>query len=94
MQFMMKDIKRLTLGDIESFLAGSQQLDFTARSGEAYQFTEDLLSQQHYSKLGRRARGLVRRFLMKVTALSRAQMTRLIERWMACREVRRKPGAG
>ena len=91
MQFMMKDIKRLTLGDIESFLAGSQQLDFTARSQEAYQFTEDVLSQQHYSKVGRRARGLIRQFLMKVTALSRAQMTRLIKRWMECREVRRMP---
>ena len=91
MQFMMKDIKRLTLGDIESFLAGSQQLDFTARSAEAYQFTEDVLSQQHYSKVGRRARGLIRQFLMKVTALSRAQMTRLIKRWMECREVRRMP---
>ena len=91
MQFMMKDIKRLTLGDIESFLAGSRQLDFTAKSGEAYQFIEDVLSQQHYSKLGRRARGLIRRFLMKVTALSPAQVTRLIVRWMDCREVRRKP---
>lgn len=91
MQFMMKDIKRLTLGDIESFLAGSRQLDFAAKFGEAYQFIEDVLSQQHYSKLGRRARGLIRRFLIKVTALSRAQMTRLIKRWMECREVRRKP---
>jgi hypothetical protein len=52
MQFMMKDIKMLTLGDIESFLAGSRQLDFTAQSGEAYQFIEDVLSQQHYSKPG------------------------------------------
>ena len=52
MQFMMKDIKRLTLGDIELFLAGSQQLNFTAGPREAYQFTEDVLSQQHYSKLG------------------------------------------
>lgn len=33
------------------------------------------------------------RFLMKVTALSPAQVTRLIARWMDCREVRRKPGA-
>ena len=73
------------------FLAGSQQLNFTAGPREAYQFTEDVLSQQHYSKLGRRARGLVRRFLMKVTALSPAQVTRLIARWMECREVRRKP---
>src|SRR5882762_9675915 len=91
MQFMMKDIKRLTLGDIESFLAGSRQLEFTAKSGQAYQFTEEVLSQQHYSKLGRRARGLIRRFLIKVTALSRAQVTRLVQRWMECREVRRKP---
>jgi transposase InsO family protein len=91
MQIVMRDIKTLTLGDIEAFLTGSQELDFSVKSAEAYKFIEGVLSNQHYSKLTRGARGLVRRFLMKVTGLSRAQMTRLIERWRDCRQVRRKP---
>jgi hypothetical protein len=36
-------------------------------------------------------RGIVRRFLAKITALSRAQLTRLIQRWMNTRRIERKP---
>ena len=91
MQIMMKEIKRLTLDDIEAFLTGSQELDLSVKSEEAYKFIESVLSNQRYSKLPRAGRGLIRRFLMKITALSRAQVTRLIERWQDCRQVRRRP---
>jgi hypothetical protein len=91
MQIVMRNIKTLTLADIEAFLTGSQELDFSVKSAEAYKFIEGVLNNQRYSKLTREARGLVRRFLMKVTGLSRAQVTRLIERWRDCRQVRRKP---
>lgn len=79
------------MADIAAFLTGTQELDFPVKSAEAYPFIESVLSNQHYSKLPRALRGLVRRFLMKITALSRAQVTRLIERWQDCRQVRRKP---
>lgn len=79
------------MADIAAFLTGSQELDFSVKSAEAYPFIESVLSNQHYSKLPRALRGLVRRFLMKITGLSRAQVTRLIERWQDCRQVRRKP---
>jgi hypothetical protein len=90
MKIMMQDIKRLTMADIAAFLTGSRELDFSVNSAEAYPFIESVLSNQHYSKLPRTQRGLIRRFLMKITALSRAQVTRLIERWQDCRQVRRK----
>ena len=90
MQIMLKDIKRLTQADIEAFLAGSKPLDFSVQSAEAYLFIESVLANQHYSKLSRKSKGSTRRFLMKITALSRAQVTRLIERWQDCRQVRRK----
>ena len=79
------------MADIEAFLTGSRELDFPVNSAEAYPFIESVLGNQHYSKLPRALRGLVRLFLMKITALSRAQVTRLIERWQDCRQVRRKP---
>ena len=91
MQIMLKDIKRLTAEDIQDFLAGSRELDFSVRSEEAYTFIEQVLNNQHYGKQSRKGKGAIRRFLMKMTSLSRAQITRLIERWGECRQVRRKP---
>ena len=40
-----------------------------------------MLGQQEYHQQGRRARGLLRRYLAKMTGLSRAQVTRLIARY-------------
>ena len=50
-----------------------------------------VLKQQSYSKLGKRERGVMKRFLAKVTAISRAQMTRLIAQWVDRRMIKRKP---
>ena len=41
------------------------------------------LRQQHYPQRGRKARGLLRRYLEKMTGLSRAQVTRLIAHYRA-----------
>jgi len=50
-----------------------------------------VLSQCHYSQLGKRERGVARAYLIKLTDLSRAQATRLIGRWRWIREVRPLP---
>jgi hypothetical protein len=44
MQIVMRDIKTLTLADIEAFLAGSQELDFSVKSAEGYKFIEGVLN--------------------------------------------------
>jgi transposase InsO family protein len=49
------------------------------------------LRQQKYEELQRSARGLVRRYLQKMTGLSRAQMTRLIRQYQRGEEVKAKP---
>jgi DNA-binding transcriptional regulator LsrR (DeoR family) len=38
---------------------------------------------QEYDQLGKAARGLLRRYIAKMTGLSRAQLTRLIARYTA-----------
>lgn len=48
---------------------------------------EQVLRQQHYQKHGRKARGLVRSYLEKMTGLSRAQVTRLIARYRVNGEI-------
>jgi transposase InsO family protein len=49
---------------------------------------ERVLVQQEYARQGKAARGLVRRYIEKMTGLSRAQVTRLIGRYTASGQVR------
>lgn len=92
MQISMKDLEKLTLSEMEDLLAGSRKITWTNDDKEAkYKFISAVLKQQSYSKLGKRERGVVRQFLAKVAAISRAQITRLIARWMEHRTIKRKP---
>jgi hypothetical protein len=49
---------------------------------------ERVLQAQHYAQLGRKEKGVVRAYLTKLSGLSRAQVTRLVERWKQTRQVR------
>ena len=74
------DIERLrTLEEVRDFLAGSEPVDFhfTDRRG-AYDFVTRALRRLNYSGLSKAHKGVVRRFVAKVTGWSRAHTTRLI----------------
>ena len=73
------DIERLcTLEEVRDFLAGSEPVDFhfTDRRG-AYDFVTRALRRLNYGGLSKADKGVVRRFVAKVTGWSRAQTTRL-----------------
>jgi transposase InsO family protein len=92
MNITMQNIERLTLEQIREFVEGSRAIGFSAPKREAvYEFIERVLKSQQYRRLGRGQKGIVRRFLVKMTGLSRAQLTRWIGRWMKTRRVQRKP---
>ncbi len=92
MNITMQNIERLTLDQIREFVEGSRTIGFTAPMREAvYEFIEQVLKSQQYRRLSRGQKGIVRRFLVKMTGLSRAQLTRWIGRWMKTRRVQRKP---
>ena len=92
MNITMQNIERLTLDQIREFVEGSRAIGFSAPKREAvYEFIERVLKSQQYRRLGRGQKGIVRRFLVKMTGLSRAQLTRWISRWMKTRRVQRKP---
>ena len=92
MNIIMQNIERLTLDQIREFVEGSRTIGFTAPMREAvYEFIERVLKSQQYRRLSRGQKGIVRRFLVKMTGLSRAQLTRWIGRWMKTRRVQRKP---
>jgi len=78
------ETEKLTLEQIEKFLVATEEVRFEAsKRAEVYSWVEQLLCQQEYSGLGRAARGLLRRYLGKMTGLSRAQTTRLVARYVA-----------
>ena len=74
------DTQRLqTLDQVREFLAGSRPLDLQPQTrAEAYAFVAETLQRFDYSRQGKADKGLIRRFLNKVTGLSRAQVTRLL----------------
>jgi transposase InsO family protein len=93
MKITMQNVDRLTLAEMEEFVEG-RRVEFTAQEREAiYGLIERVLRAQRYSQLSKGQRGIVRRFLCKITGLSRAQVTRLITQWMTNRQVRGKPPA-
>lgn len=92
MNIRMSNLERLTLAEMTEFVTSNQGVACEAMEQEAvYGFIERVLKQQQYRRRRKGQRGIVRRFLLRVTGLSRAQMTRLIQRWMDTRRIERKP---
>ena len=87
----MQNLERLNLAEMQEFIEGSGRVDFIADGREAvYGFIERVLKAQPYRRLSKGQKGVVRRFLVKVTGLSRAQVTRLIAGWRRTRRVKVK----
>ena len=85
------ETEKLSLQEIEKFLLAAQEVRFEANQREeVYGWIERLLCQQEYVRQGRRARGLLRRYIGKMTGLSRAQLTRLVGRYVATGQVGKK----
>lgn len=87
------ETEKLSLQQIEKFLAAAKEVRFEgSERKQVYGWIERLLCQQEYMRQGRRARGLLRRYIAKITGLSRAQVTRLVARYVASGQVRMKSG--
>jgi hypothetical protein len=64
---------------IQAFLESSGEVGFKGQNREeVYGWVNQTLRQQRYEELKRSGRGLVRRYMEKMTGMSRAQTTRLI----------------
>src|ERR1700686_4771815 len=80
---------QLSLEQIRVFLEGSDGVAFEAKNrAELYQWVHLLLREQGYDRLGRASKGLMRKHVAKITGLGRAQVTRLIGRYLAGEEVK------
>ena len=85
----MEDGEKQSLEQIRAFLEASGEVRFQARNrGELYGWVHQTLRRQDYGGLKREGKGLVRRYLAKMTGLSRAQVTRLIRCYQQGGEVK------
>ena len=76
--------EELSLESIGRFVAASEEIRFEAEDRrQLYGWVERVLVGQQYALLGKTARGLMRRYIEKMTGLSRAQCTWLIARYTA-----------
>jgi transposase len=88
----MRDGEKLSLEQIRAFLEASEEIQFEGkRRREVYEWITRLLHQQGYRTQGKVVRGLLRRYAAKMTGLGRAQVTRLIGRYMEHSEVKESP---
>ena len=85
----MHEAEKLSLEQIRLLVSASEGLRFASENREQmYGWVESVLIEHGYSQLGKAARGLLRRYLEKMTGLSRAQVTRLIASYTATGQVR------
>ncbi len=85
----MDDSEAGSLEQIRVFLAGSGEVRFAGqRREEVYAWVERTLVRHQYASLNRPGKGLVRRYIGRMTGLSRAQTTRLIAAYGSCGRVK------
>ena len=78
----MDDSQATSLQQIRAFLAGSGEVRFAGqRRVEVYGWVEQTLVRHQYASLDRPGKGLLRRYIGRMTGLSRAQVTRLVTKF-------------
>jgi transposase InsO family protein len=84
-----------TLAQVRAFVSGNEPISFTLEDRHAaYGWITDTLRQFGYARCKRVDKGVLRRYLLKVTGLSRAQVARCIAQFTdggAIRDRRRAP---
>ena len=84
--------EKLSLVEIEAFVAASDSVRFVGSSRqELYKWVERLLCHHEYVLQKRRAKGLLRAYVERMTGFSRAQSTRLIGSYVKAGRIAPKP---
>ena len=85
----MDDGEKQSLEQIRALVEASEEVRFHCQDrGELYEWVNRTLRQHDYGRLKRGGRGLVRRYIAKMTGLSRAQAARLIQSYQQGKEVK------
>ena len=81
----MNEAQVRTVEQVRQVLKGTQELQFRAAQDDQgrYGWMEAVLRRLGYRQLGRADKGAVLAYLQRLSGYSRAQVTRLVSRWMA-----------
>ena len=80
----MQNAESLTEEQIRQFLTSSETIEFRGQNrAELYGWVERVLVAQEYATRGKKQRGAVRAYIVKMTGLSLPQATRLIRQYRA-----------
>jgi hypothetical protein len=81
----MNEAQVRTLEQVRQVLDGTQALEFRAaeEDEQRYAWIEQVLRRLGYRQLGRSDRGAVLAYLQRLSGYSRAQVRRLVSKWMA-----------
>ena len=86
----MNDGQLQTLEQVRGFLEGSEAVEFRGLTAqEKYYWIEEVLIRFRYHRLKRAEKGLIRRYIEKVTGYSRSQVSRLIAEYKRTGQLRR-----
>lgn len=85
----MSETGKLSADQMRAFLAASEEHRFRGkRRVEVYEWITRTLRAQQYRKQGKKMRGLLKRYVEKMTGRSRTQVTLLVARYMEHSEVK------
>ncbi len=77
----MDDSKIVNIQQVKFFLQSSRNIQFRGLSRKVkYTWINKILGRFKYYSLSKKEKGFIRKYIMMITALSRAQVTRLIDR--------------
>lgn len=84
----MQAAEDMSLVQIRAFLEASEEMEFKGNKEDLYEWVNQTLQRLRDRKLKRSERGLVRRYVARMTGLSRAQATRLLGMYLRGEDVR------
>jgi hypothetical protein len=88
----MNDGNLQTIEQVKQFLEGSEALEFRALSvGEKYDWIEEVMIRFRYHRLKRAEKGIIRRYIGRITGYSRSQVSRLIAEYKRKGRLKQKP---
>lgn len=87
----LNDKKIPSLDDVRTFLAGTLEMEFSIQDkDERYRWIEQTLRRYKYRMLGRIDRGVILRYVERVSGYSRQTVTRLVAQYGAQGTLRRR----
>ena len=77
----MEEARLHTIAQVRAFLDGATEIAFRVPKTERYPFIERVLTRFGYASHGRVGKGVLLRYLERMTGLSRQQVTRLVRQY-------------